>query len=354
MKLLSKIIALASAGAMLLAQTAGISAEEKVYIALGDSISAGYGLEDAGDCYVSKLGASIGAQTENYSVNGFTAEQLIEQLGEKDISGADIITVSIGSNNLLKPFCEILCSTSGAESVEQIGQKIDEMYGDGGLAGLMNLSQFFGTLKTALTDNETLYAACDLFVQQTFPQIVTLLKEKAPSAKLYITNVYNPYYGVDVVFAGTSYLPLGELADVYISRINKAFDSASADYTLVDAYSAFNAQGLTNVSISLDNIAESSFDPHPNAAGHDKLFSMVNVNTLPPVEGVLYGDIDRNGVLRLNDLSRLCKACANYITLTAEDNPEADCYRDGVIDSKDLIKLGKFFAEFDVVLGTAD
>lgn len=347
MKRASKIIAILSSAAILVTQSAFASADTEKYYAFGDSITAAYGLEDISQGYVSLLGEQLGTDTVNYAVNGYTAEDCLAQLESAEIADADYITLSIGSNNLLGPFTRILCEAAGAENFSELNTRLAEIYGEGGINGMMNLAAFLNEVKTALTDNAELNAACDLFAEETFGEILSLLKEKAPDAELCIANLYNPYYGVDIVFAGTSYLPLGALADTYITRINKAFDSASEDdYTLVDVYSAFNTQGLTNVSISSDFLS-SNLDPHPNAAGNQVLLNLFS----DALSDILYGDVNGDGVINLIDLVRLCKACVGTLTITAEENPAADCARDGKIDISDFSRLMRYIAGFDVVLG---
>ena len=60
-------------------------------------------------------------------------------------------------------------------------------------------------------------------------------------------------------------LPLGELSDTYITKINEAFDYSAEEYITVDVYTPMNNAGLTNVKVSSTN---PSLDPHPNQQGH--------------------------------------------------------------------------------------
>ncbi len=94
--------------------------EHKVvnYVALGDSIAGGYGLDDAEEeSYVGRIAAAMekrygAVRVTNFGKNGLRSEQLLEILTDPAnkqhdaymaaIRKADLITLSIGSNDLLQ------------------------------------------------------------------------------------------------------------------------------------------------------------------------------------------------------------------------------------------------------------
>ena len=97
-------------------------AEEPLHIlALGDSIALGYGLEDKEqEAYGAVLAKKAGAKFTNEGINGLRSEDLIGRLeaGEYDeqIKDADIILLSIGSNDVLKNCVIQAADLSGVES----------------------------------------------------------------------------------------------------------------------------------------------------------------------------------------------------------------------------------------------
>ena len=355
MKIISKLTALIAAGAIALSQISfvGASAEETEYYAFGDSIPAGYGLSETETGFPELIAKKLGAKLTNYSVSGMTTDGFIEQISKMDGIYVDYITISIGSNNLLGPFQKIICETAGVSSAGELGDKISELYGEGGLAGLSNLSQLFTALNTALTDNAELNEACRKFAEEDMPKVIEAVSGKidASEGKAFFTNIYNPYYGVDIQFLGTSYLNLGELADGYIQKMNAAIETATANnsFEVADVYTLMNKEGLTNVNISTANLAQSSFDPHPNAAGHAALADFIT-NTLCDRQ---VGDIYCDGKINLKDLVRIVKIVAQLETYEPSETVYLDCNVDGVVGIEDAALMIKYIAKFDVVLGTA-
>lgn len=79
-------------------------------LALGDSISAGYGLSDReAECFVSLM-AQEGDSVINHAVDGNKATDIISQLTDtenenyvspEDIKNADIVTITCGGNDMM-------------------------------------------------------------------------------------------------------------------------------------------------------------------------------------------------------------------------------------------------------------
>lgn len=96
--------------------------------------------------------------------------------------------------------------------------------------------------------------------------IIEYIRELNPNAKIYVTNFYNPYYGINIE---ASNFNLGTISDGYIKELNKCL-TVSKEYTIVDIYSIFNSYGLTNVSLQ-----SASIDPHPNQKGHKAIYDAI-------------------------------------------------------------------------------
>ena len=80
--------------------------ETKKYLALGDSIAYGYGLSDISkQSYVSQVAKELEVMANNESVVGMDTSEFLELINkeeiEDEIESADLITISIGSNDLL-------------------------------------------------------------------------------------------------------------------------------------------------------------------------------------------------------------------------------------------------------------
>ena len=245
------------------------------YVALGDSIAAGYGLADDENNYVDLIGEDLGARTTNLAVSGMTSIELMEMLssGEYDdvISQADVITISIGSNDLLQPFINRVIKAFGIEDVGDINNtvisELKRKYKD----DPFTLIPVIAELNSQIVNNEELYAICKNFEINIFPQIITLIKEKNENAQIIVNNIYNPYYNVSIY----GIYDLGKIADSYIGRINMAFID-SINYNCIDIYDVFREEGLTNSNIDFWNLESLNFDPHPNKDGHMMIFSAIN------------------------------------------------------------------------------
>ena len=285
------------------------------YVAFGDSIAAGYALAEYASYGEDVNGLAVGdafptpaeafpsllagvmensaawapASLHNMAVSGTTSQQLLEQLERGDYDGAlaraDVVTVTIGSNDLLGPFIDIIKQILINSGIRDTFEKDRITIRDikniiNGIPGLID------SLNVTLSNNQTLIAACNEFKNNIQPRILAKLKELAPNAQIYWTTLYNPFYGQEldlkVLFPGLVALasdpsafhplPLGELAAPYIEMMNQAFEANSGGYTSVDLYDTFNQQGMTNVDIRNEgDDLYLNLDPHPNARGHQAI-----------------------------------------------------------------------------------
>lgn len=255
---------------------AKVSEEKTVYAAFGDSIAAGYGLDGysddqtaaPADSYQALAADFLHTQSCNYAVSGDNSDDCIQLLNsgkaDEDLAKADIITISIGSNDLLLPFIQILTDYFQIDPATLDPALIQEQMKNGFTIPQLDLSQMAEYYKQAeelmnqLSDHDTLHAQAAAF-EDKFQTILSILHEKAPKAEIYATNVYNPF----------AFLPkIGELADIYIQEINQAFSADAPDYTLVDVYTPFHEQELTNVHIDFKQPSSFNLDPHPSVQGH--------------------------------------------------------------------------------------
>lgn len=215
------------------------------YVALGDSIAYGYGLQNREEqSYVSLVRKHLEKEydyviSSNFGTNGMRSDELLDILTNPDhtlyrkyratLRGADVVTVSIGSNDLL----HLVKLDFNMDSLIENGQ---EMFQE----------------------------ACDGF-QKNFPQIINEIRKINPSAEIYADNIYNPAKGISAF--GSIY----DVAEHYISLMNQCFYK-SDDYCLVDIKSGFDhaENSLINVSWKGREI-----DPHPSVEGHERIAELV-------------------------------------------------------------------------------
>lgn len=226
------------------------------YVALGDSIASGYGLEDArSESYVGRVARVLenrygAVRLVNFGENGLRSEQLLDILVNDEnkkyreyrceLQKADLITLSIGSNDLLQYL-------SLDTDLKEFREKGDEILSE----------------------------ACERF-DENIPRIIDEICKQAPGAQLFVNNIYNPCNDSSFRIAEKYIDKLDTMAEQYIEKMNRGFTSEEVrsvfhsgnrgeGYTLVDVKRAFEEtdDSLVNMGFSWRSV-----DPHPNKEGH--------------------------------------------------------------------------------------
>ncbi len=231
------------------------------YAAFGDSIAYGFGLSDIkNQCYVNIVSDKLNAVNDNYSVNGMTSTGLLNALNaiNKDtdtynyIKNSALITVSIGSNDLLGKLTSILNGVLAANN-----GKLEES----------SYAMIEASLVSA--DSSASFESGVSTYKENLPLIYAKIREINPNAQIIMTQFYNPYYGVML-----GKFDFSALCDSYITKMNDVLAAGTEEmnYTIAEIYEPFNKTGLTCVNMLA---APPSFDPHPNAAGHSVIADSV-------------------------------------------------------------------------------
>ncbi len=228
-----------------------------LYIALGDSLSAGIGASDAGRSFVGLVHASLGPAYElmNLGVPGATSQDLLNG-GKLDQAVQEItqrkadsnpnnkvrlVTLEIGGNDLLSIYFGLV----------QTGDCPD-------VATSLQKTRCVDALRSALDGfRPNLTAALDR------------LRQADPSLRIMLLTLYNPFGYVpglaelsDLSLEGKPNTPFPEGLNDVIRDVARGRD----DVTVVDLYPLF--QGRTPGLISPDRI-------HPNDAGYNVMADAV-------------------------------------------------------------------------------
>ena len=249
--------------------------EEKILVTLGDSISAGYGLDTPEtERYSALLKDMLEAhdnckwQDCNYAVSGDDSSDLIERLNTGRavrLPAADAIVLYIGANNVLgvytgflKELTESVQTGTTTDSENDAAAQIPEIQDREAVLQELD-AQTDANLKQLVTDLDVIY---------------NWIRERNADADIYVLNLYNPYQA-EVSSELTEGVSFRDYAQERIDRVNKIlsdFTQAHDDLIPVDIASAYAKEdpvpvlGAVTDDESAQNRAE-FHDPHPNTAG---------------------------------------------------------------------------------------
>ena len=255
-------------------------AAQPVYVALGDSISTGYGLdtETAEKSFVEQIAEQQELSMTMLAADGETTASLLEKLADADgavakaLETADVVTLTIGGNDFMNALYEYMAeayntanstSFTAEQFKEALEGKNEELEQAMALAFVTkNISGFaFGAGGTLLTQFETALNAIAAGIR------------RYTNAPVVVATQYNPYrFAADKVSGepATTAQAIAKAFDDMLALMNakiKALEALEAQegFFTADVFSAFDGaqQNPCNASFLSSNL-----DFHPNAHGH--------------------------------------------------------------------------------------
>lgn len=257
------------------------------FVALGDSISTGYGLPGytlptvngmpyASESFVEVLNATENFTTTNFAVDGLTSTQLaaasnpntMSEMQKQVLQNATMISITIGGNDLLGAFYAEMGKQMGITVLDEANLLLIQkaiVIGASGLPGtqtetlwltkaLMSVAGGIESIAMALAGNLTI--------------IIANLKTINPNARIVVQTIANPYKGLP----NTN---LVDILDLGVNALNNIIyaGAISGAYQVADVYTAFKNSSaiLTNATNPL-----MALDPHPNAAGHKVIANLMS------------------------------------------------------------------------------
>lgn len=205
---------------------------------LGDSIAAGYGLDDQSQNYVSIFSVNIGATLKNDAVSGYDSTDLLAQINigttARDIMSADIIIISIGGNDVLHQK-DLLIKT------------IKDDYLHGG-------KPFPDEVEKIYTDFEANLRSC-----------ISAIRSLNSTASIIIQTIYNPVLKQGYKISGIN---VAKTVNKYIVRLNESITTVCKELTNVCVFDV-----AAEMNKDEDNFykAGADFDIHPTVHGHKSL-----------------------------------------------------------------------------------
>lgn len=216
------------------------SPPKQTLVALGDSITFGYNLQDTKNnsvpsslAYPALIGTTDKFNVSNLGIPDMTSGELAAVIKQPNfthaIEGASVITLNIGSNDLLQWASD---------------------------NGLLNDATASTVPTLTFAQEAEVFAIIDAF-GQNFKQIVAYIRAQT-SAPIVAYNLYNPF---------PSQSPLSAVDEELESYENAAIQqvaTASKNVVVADAYDAFNGNQWTYVRLAEEDV-------HPNATGQAAL-----------------------------------------------------------------------------------
>lgn len=250
------------------------------YVALGDSIAYGYGLANRdNDSYASKVRQKYNISQSNFqnlAVSGMTCAEYYEKIQEEEytnaIENADLLTVSIGSNELLGLVTKAVSDVTGVPiDSPNFAQEAQNVFLSASmLEKIKMLTEIYNTF-TSEEMKLQIEASINTY-KDNWSKSIQYIKEINPDITIVATEFYNPYYEISL----GSY-DLGGFVDENIQKMNEILhenSNSESEYKIAKIYDAFNTTNprLTNVNISMSDL---NVDPHPNVLGHEVICTKI-------------------------------------------------------------------------------
>ena len=250
------------------------------YVVLGDSIATGtvtgnsitdrYGVPSVIDSYVDYFAAYLRntgdeVNVADFSTDGDQSSQLLEKLTlaefaniQTAISNADVITISIGGNNLMRAAQDDSLSGYDFDNVDLADAELGR--------------------QEFKADWPSIVAALDYLTDGEI--------DGAVDAKIIVNTVYNPYFTGDALYDDVDSLLNGT------QGINAVINENAEIYSVADVYSAFSAYNDSTAHMNeitymySDKVINFFFfvvelrNPHPTAFGQSLIFDSVKAEYL--------------------------------------------------------------------------
>lgn len=314
--------------------------QNEVYVALGDSVPAGYGLSSTKDCYVNLLSDELkksGCSNTlfNYAVSGATTQTLLTGLKNmqlekpevmQNIKNAGIITVNIGGNNVLGP----LVAAVNKQMEQQIKTLGIKSIAEADSMQLMTIGAALYTMKLEPEQLAQIQKGAESF-SEDFPKIIEWLKTNAPGATIIVSTIYNPI---------PTYLSFYDTSETLLKKMNSIITEGGnkSGYYTADIYTSFEKEmngktQLLNLNLGQFSSTPMSVDIHPTAAGHrliaqihNEVFQnipvIINTPLGKPVTAQikLSGKVNKNGVLLADIKEEILKSAIEKVKQEARQS----------------------------------
>ena len=273
-RILSTLLALCLALSLLPASALAAGGEQKSYVALGDSITTGYGLDEA-QSFAEQI-----AEQEGYTLNdslasdGATSTDLLEvvksEANADTLKNADLITITIGGNDLMNALYAYLADAYNTQNNTGITAENVKasLAGEEGVVVNQITMLYFAISNISNFQRSSIVNSAYDTLWDNFVEIIETIREINQNAQLIVVNQYNPYSHLTTGISGLDLSSVISAFDSAVQVLNEAISSGEtiAGYTVADVYTKFKEaeNNPCNASVS----PSINLDFHPNATGH--------------------------------------------------------------------------------------
>lgn len=284
-------------------------AAQPVYVALGDSISTGYGLdpEEGGQSFVEQIAEQQELSVTMLAADGETTARLLAKLADADgevakaLETADVVTLTIGGNDFMNALYEYMAEAYNAANstsftAEQFKQALEGK----------NEEPEQATALAFVTQNISGFAPGDGTLLTQFETALNTIASgirgytKAP---VVVATQYNPYrFAADELKPFEQVMPdqvaaaqaIADAFDTMLALMNakiKALEAQEAQegFFTADVFSAFDGEQKNPCNASF---LSSNLDFHPNAHGHTLMAQTVGEVVQSALSGGTVGSTD--------------------------------------------------------------
>ncbi len=274
-RILSTLLALCLALSLLPASALAAGGEQKSYVALGDSITTGYGLAENETGFAKQVADSNGYTLTNLAQDGATSSMLLTSLSNSEVSSAiasaDLITVTIGGNDLMDALYAYLAEEYNKQNsdtpITAEDVKVLLAGEEGAVAEQITMLVFAISNISDFQSSSIANSAYDT-LWDNFVEIIETIREINQNAQLIVVNQYNPYSHLTTGISGLDLSSVISAFDSAVQALNVGISlgEAIAGYTVADVYTKFEQaeSNPCNASVS----PSINLDFHPNATGH--------------------------------------------------------------------------------------
>lgn len=242
------------------------------YLALGDSISTGYGLASSDENFVNIIAKSLESNFTNAAVDGYTAADIYNQIRDESlddkIQDAEIITITCGGNDMMGLLYEQIAEKYNSTATAPItADEVVTILADSNDSRWISVLMAANTVLTNFPESEAFNTELAAF-EKNLGDIIEYIREQNSTALVIVATQYNPYKALagDALLGGVS-----TSIDTGVVKLNSAIDGSTisdnsiVNYSVADVYTAFKNSpvNLCNVDATTMNL-----DFHPNVEGH--------------------------------------------------------------------------------------